>query len=236
MTKKKELDPIIVLSVDNIENIQSDEDGLFTEELAEDNNGKEVILRREVVVVKTKGDELLYRIQGLHKNLKSMLFDYLSFLAEFLAAQKDRGVLNEKDLVDIGFFLRESENMADELRKEAKSRKEMVGKHLAMILLATAINDKHKDGKVEGRFAIADPDLEVAPALPKRGTKDYQDFMSWLGVRQDVIDSAILDPHYVRTGAMLAERIAAGKPTPPGITLKNPTYSCVFRKKRKVSE
>lgn len=237
--KIKELEPVLVISqeeLDGIVDLQEGEDGYFVETISEDDKGREVILHKDVVLVKTKGDELMYRVQRLHKELKENFFKYLQFLSEFLAAQKSKGTLEDKDLVDIGFYLRESENIADELRKEAKARKEMIGKHLAMIVMSETLNAKHVDGKVEGLYAVADPDLEISPALPKRGTKEYYDFMTWLGVKPEVIESAILDPHYVRTGAMLAERIAAGKPIPPGITLKNPIYSCVFRRKRKVNE
>src|SRR5690606_40843832 len=72
--------------------------------------------------------------------------------------------------------MRTLEEMADAIRKDAKGRKELVGKVLGAVLAQQALNNPERwKETISGDLAIGIPSVKQEPKLPKRGTEEWSD-------------------------------------------------------------
>ncbi len=142
------------------------------------------------------------------------------------------------DGCDIGWCFREIENYADELRKEAKARKELIGRLLAFRVTQDAMNDPDllsKEGAltIRGRFCSGTPEVKQQGAQPKRGSEDYVKLCNFFGITDDaLIESGTVQFSFNKLGDLVSGLMVDGKQLPPGITKTYPLYSTIFRTKK----
>lgn len=139
---------------------------------------------------------------------------------------------------DIGWAFREIAKIADEIRKEAKARQELVGQILALRMTEDVMNDMEALAQgdsltVRGRFASGTPDVKQQAALPRSGSKEYSQLCNALGLAdKEVIESGLVQFSFRKLGDYVSKFMAEGRQIPEGITKTYPLYSTIFRTKK----
>lgn len=141
------------------------------------------------------------------------------------ARSKDDSYL-QSVLVDLGFLFRELENRFDEERKDAKARKELIGKLIAFNAMQTAGDVD----TIRGELATGTPDVSMIADLPKKGTPEYNMLATALNVPTDALQFLRLD--WKAITAYVTELMAQGKKVPAGLNKTRPVYATTFRRKK----
>ena len=141
-----------------------------------------------------------------------------------------RDELSEAELTDIGFLLRECEKFFDDARKEVKAKKEMISRMLALKITKRFTEDPDTELRSRGELAVATPDVAIRPKLPKAGTIEYEQLLTFLGVPKEVLCEGTLNIHFNRMSEMLTSMAAEGKNPPPGLVGTYTDNTCVFRR------
>lgn len=138
--------------------------------------------------------------------------------------------LDNAELTDFGYLCRELENLFDELRKEAKARKELCGNIIAYRLIKASLTDPTITMKARGTLATGTPDVKMQAALPKKFTEEYFKITDFFGVPRDVAETGILRLDWKKVTEYCTQLTEDGKPIPEGFGKKYPLYSTVYRK------
>jgi len=152
--------------------------------------------------------------------------EYCHLLLPYL--QSDQ--LSESELCDVGFLLRESERWLDDARKEVKAKKELISRILSVKITRRCIEDDSSELRARGELATATPDVKIRPKLPKAGTDEYGQLLTWLGVPAETIGDGLLSVHFKRMSEMLTRMAEEGKQPPPGLVGTYTDSNCVFRR------
>lgn len=167
---------------------------------------------------------LLQAAQQLQTALASDAFDFVENTLK-------KGKANDAQLVDVGFLLREMENVFDECRKEAKARKELISRLLAAKAIDSLNDPEGAQGRFDGNLASAIPDAKIYPKIPRPGSDDYLALMEFMGVPAPVAALGLLKPSFTATQEWLQERAAEGK-NPPNCLGTYTDAVCIFRRKK----
>ena len=110
--------------------------------------------------------------------------------------------------------------------------KDLAGKIIALQLLQSAesVNSEGED-VVRGDFAIAIPDLKMEAALPKKGTPEYEAFLSHFGISAKTAELGVLKPDWKAIGKLVTKAAQDGVKFPPGLGKKYPKYTATFRRR-----
>lgn len=159
----------------------------------------------------------------------NLVYEFLSKNNELIKS-KD---LQNAELCDFGFFSRELEKVFDELRKEAKARKELCGQIIAYRLVQASISDPTIKMQVQGQFATGTPDVKMEAALPKKFTDEYYQLTDYFNVPREVAASGILKLDWKQVTEFLTKRMNDGIKIPEGFGKKYPRYTTTYRKKKR---
>lgn len=176
-------------------------------------------------------DDLAKWGDALHREVEDLLMRVrLDLLAMNDAIRKQERPPGEQ--ADFGYWLRQTELQLDELRKEVKAKRELVGKILAANTIAANMADSSKDLTVRGEVAMAIPDMAQRISVPKHGTKEYERLARQLGVPPELIASGAMKFDFLRTSELLMSKQSTGEvgALPEGIRAFQ-EYVCTFRKK-----
>lgn len=146
------------------------------------------------------------------------------------AAEVKARSMSRPDMVDAGFFLRRMEDVLEELRKDAKAVRELIGQVIALDLTREQLADPSCPGTARGQHATAVPDCKTRYRLPKTGTADYLRIMSMLGVPADVASAGALKLDFIGFSEMMMAREQTGEQGVPDGVGKFVEYTCVFRR------
>lgn len=146
------------------------------------------------------------------------------------------GKLDARVLVDLGYLCREMANYADELRKEATARQELIGKLIAVSVAQQNLEDPSADQTVRGDLANGTPDVTQAAALPKFGTPEYDALCKFLGLTGTGVQRGIVGFSFTRLSALVTEMAGKGQNPPPGVLKTYPKFTTVFVGKRKTKK
>lgn len=138
------------------------------------------------------------------------------------------GVYAVKELADLGFLFREGETILDDWRKDSKSRKELIGRMLALLIVEQNTTDL-----VHGELCRAQIDLKMRPEMPKVGTKEYYDLCHHYGI--DDPDNTPIRISWKGIEEECSKLTEQGKPLPPGMKKPKAQFSCKFTKKAKTN-
>lgn len=173
----------------------------------------------------SKLDSVWEQSRGLHNSA----YELLSALGDMLSKRATTPC--ESDLVDCGYLLRQIERVLDEVRKDVKVRKELVGKLLCLLAIrdvARQANPTNAD-KVEGSLANGKLDMRMSAMLPKYGTPEFAVAMADLKVPEAA--QLITRFDWKRVEDLVTELSKSGKPIPSWLTRVTPQYSVVYHKK-----
>lgn len=170
-------------------------------------------------------------LKELHSRLTMWNADQTNVMIDVLRKVK-KNEYKKEDLVDLGFFLREMEKLADEIRKECYAKKEFIGKVLCVIVAQEATEDPDKGLTIHGEFASGTADVKKAPGIPKFGTAEYTKLCKFFKIAEDTRDTGVVQFHFKRLGDYISDMMAEGKDPPPGISTTYNVYRTLWRKKR----
>lgn len=158
-------------------------------------------------------------------------YDFLSVLSAKVRERK----LPIHDLTDLGFLCRELENKSDELRKDAKARKEQIGELLANSQMdASLTNPQQSDDTVWGNLAYGKVDVSVRVDPPAPGTNEYLVLMKYLGV-ENPHQCVKFDWKKIQELALRLVETGGPKALPPGLSNPVPVSTTVFTRRRGTS-
>jgi hypothetical protein len=147
-----------------------------------------------------------------------------------LSISMKSGAKSLPHMADIGFFFRELEATADELRKDSKAHKELNSKILALRLTQEQINDLSAPESVKGLYASARPTLTKRPKMPKRDTKEFKEMCEFFGMDADIMQDGICKFDWKKTSNFLTDLAEEGKNIPFPIETYN-DFSAVYTRK-----
>jgi len=134
------------------------------------------------------------------------------------------------DLVDLGWCFRMLAAFADDLRKEAGAREELIGRLVALEATKRVLADPmNAEMHVRGVYATGLPDVKQSPKLPKAGTDDFKALCDALGVAGDAKNSSLVRFHFPSVMEWISERAGRGDPIPDGMIGTYPVYRTTFR-------
>lgn len=160
--------------------------------------------------------------------LYNLVYGFLSKNNELLKSKK----LSNEELCDFGFFCRELEKLFDELRKEAKARKELCGQIIAYRLTQASLSDPTLKMKVRGDFATGIPDVKIEMGLPKKFTEEYYQITDHFDVPRKVAETGILKLDWKSVTEHCTKLVQDGKLLPKGFGKQYPKFTIVYRKRK----
>lgn len=161
-------------------------------------------------------DRMLQRLNDL-KSLMVSAHAQLDELLLFLRSQPDLA-----EVVDIGYCCREASKIVDDLRKEFNAKQELCEK-----LICLSAIQRCDASAVRGTLATASPDVKMEVILPTRGTPEYEELMSHLGIPKDARN--LISPSYRQMAEFVTKQIENEQPLPPGVGKPTPKYRATFR-------
>lgn len=171
-------------------------------------------------------------LKALNDELALWNADQITEMIDILVKVKNNTIYTDKELVDLGFFLREMERQADEIRKECKAKKELIGRVLCLRIVRAVTEDPDLGLMVRGQYASGSADVAQAPGIPKFGTAEYKMLCEALGVSGIAKEEGLASFHFTRLGEHITRLAAEGKNPPPGIGKTYEIYRIIWRKKR----
>lgn len=159
------------------------------------------------------------------------IYTLLKQLREFTESCSDA-----HEHADTAIAMREIAKFMNDSRKDATVLKELAEKIGCAIWI--------RDGKSEPirtDYVTASPDVTMITSLPKRGTPEYGEMMKFMGVPEELWceESDAVRAHWPGFVKLMSDRLAAGKPLPPGVRTDKtyPRYEFKpLRSKKKVDE
>lgn len=176
-------------------------------------------------------------IEQLNRKYSELLTSYRE-LYEALTdvAEKVKGKKYEDPvLIDLGYLCRRMEAVCDDMRKEAKVKKELISKVIAVRYVQEFVKTgRESPGTVLGEsLARALPNVSFKPRVPRAGSPEYIQLCTAMGVKADFSERGIIDFHYIPLTEYLGKLAEDGKDPPPGITSTFPYYYCSFNKQNR---
>ena len=139
--------------------------------------------------------------------------------------------LPPEELTDIGYLLREISKFFDNARKDYNSVRELIELNLCKTMVENTLRDSEAEQIFRGVLASASPQVRQQPQLPKRGTEEYKQLCSWMGIPQKEIEKEYVTFHFPTLTKVLTDNAENGLPNPPGILGVIPKFACTFRKR-----
>ncbi len=128
------------------------------------------------------------------------------------------------ELADLGYVFRQIESLADELRKAAKTRGNLIGHTVAV-----AAAERGDLGPFRGTIADAVPSGARVFLPPPSGSPREIDAMVALGVPREVAQLGVLTLEARRLDDHCQDRAQAGQVPLPGVALSHPRIGATFR-------
>jgi hypothetical protein len=156
---------------------------------------------------------LLKKTKSVLDGAQKLYKDLVELNVGINAAAKSHN-LTESEGTDIGFLLREVERISDEVRKEAASRKDMLGTLLAAKIVQDYQQNPKREFLSRGTLATGIPDVKPIPYLPATGTSDWEELCRFLGFSEEAITRKFAKLHWPHLQEYAKELAAEGKELP----------------------
>lgn len=174
----------------------------------------------------------LMELTDVLKDLHHKVYEHLTLIDERMKS----GQTGIQDMVDLGFLCREQEDLLDEMRKNAKARREFTQRLLVTKWTGAAMTADPLPDTIRATLASANNfRIKKMAQLPEYGGKDYVLYMESLGIPKEVIQKGLVKPDWEQTAEHVTVLLEDGKKLPPGIGQTWNIYTCTFiRTRRKV--
>jgi len=173
-------------------------------------------------------------LQELQELSEEVSILHSKFLEYLLVITKDirSGKLKDEKMCDIGYLLRELENLFDDWRKDCKARKELIGKILAFNVTQASLNGS-TETCVRGLLATGTADVKIRAKLPAKGTDEYMAVLKHFGIPETLVQAGVLKLDWDGVSGLATKQAQDGKPMPPGLGETFPEYVTVFKRRSK---
>lgn len=175
--------------------------------------------------------------------LKRKYEEFLDVLTKFIefedelreeikkAHAEERG----EDLADIGYFLRSSEKVLEELRKSVSAKLQLNTNRIAHLVATKSMEDPEHSGNFRGAFCLATPDIKSGIKIPPKGSEQYKELCEAIGVDDEIIERGIVNFSFRALGDYIDECRANDEELVPGLELKYDRPVCTYRKNSKAN-
>lgn len=172
-------------------------------------------------------------LQKLTEELKELhhrVYEHLSLIDE----RMKKNQTSNQDMVDLGFLCREQEELLDEMRKNAKARKEFTQRMLVTLWTGAALTPTPLPDTIKATLASANNfRIKKMAQLPEYGGEDYVLYLRSLGIPEEVISKGLVKPDWDKTAEHVTTLLEDGKKLPPGIGQTWNIYTCTFIRARR---
>jgi len=172
-------------------------------------------------------------MKGDFKELKAKA-EQLYMEAQQAALQLLRGVQETplSDLADIGYLLRGTSEICDDLRKECNAKLELVGETISKTQITALLEgDLTEDTvNVRGELCTACPDTKMMISPPSPNSPEFSVLCEFLGIPPEA--RGTISFSYKRLSEAISQAIEEGRPY-PSVLKQYPKFFCVFRKVKK---
>lgn len=118
----------------------------------------------------------------------------------------------KEDLVDAALLLKETMATLKDLSGEANALFEAAQKVACVRWVQDSVNEEAASS-IKGKFAVGTPDVKLMAPIPKRDTNEHRALCDFFGVPHD----APVKFHWPAMTEVVSERLAEGRPLPPGM-------------------
>lgn len=156
-------------------------------------------------------------------------------LYEFILRAKQGGggaAMSQGERVDLAFVAREGAKLADDCRKEFTALQELLEGVVCAVWVQDGVNDPDATSStISGELASGSPDVRQMVSLPreKNDPVAFKKLCNHLGIMGRAFKNRVFKLHWPSLVDYVSERLASGKPLPPGVK-GGKTYS-LFRLK-----
>lgn len=167
------------------------------------------------------------------------LYNYISMNHKLMHQEIENWSKEEKDnysafeLADSSYALREMIAFMEDTVKQLKKQENMAHAKCGVIYVTSTA-----EGPIKTPYCQATVHVKQIPEIPKlhKNPEEYQTFMSYLGIPQDLIDADMIRLQWNSFMDWYNTRIAQGYPTPKGIDVSKTvsTASLRIRKKKEI--
>lgn len=168
----------------------------------------------------------------LHARLQQINMEWIALRHRMRSEMSE---LPDEELVDVGFFHRETNRLADEMRKDASKWADLIGKLLCHRITQRVAEDPTKDMKAAGQHASCTPHLQMRPIMPSPNSDRHDAALREMGVPQSAIDSGVITFHYQKMRDLLSEKAQNGETPFDGLIERVPNATVSYRGRKQKS-
>lgn len=121
------------------------------------------------------------------------------------------------DMVDDLYLLKQAEQFYDQYARDLRRQIESQSGQLALVFMASYKTSHSTD------WATATNKTEAKPSIPEKGSPEYRELLTYLGVPEDRHEEDGIRPHWPTIKAQCELALSQGKPLPPGINPQQTT-------------
>lgn len=175
--------------------------------------------------------EDVLKTKRIYNRFFELYTESYQYMMDQIERIKKEGEFSNPDLTDIGFLWRELENLLDDARKEAKAKKELISKILAMRKTREFMDDPSIDLTVHGKIAYGSPNVRQVPGLPRPGTPHYKKLCDHFEIPDVVASKGLVKFSFNELADYLTGLGEDGVNAPEGVRTY-PVYSMTYRRKK----
>lgn len=159
--------------------------------------------------------EIIFKARGILKRTDELVFsshEVNDDVSKFLKSEKFGGysITQVGILGDLGGTLRDISNKHDDLRKEVNARLDLLSKIICALYFKYYSMDQDLKS-FRGNTHLSIPVPKTTIELPKKGTPEYTEFLTSVGVPQEIIDSGMLNLSYESLAEFHAKAVSEGR-------------------------
>lgn len=167
--------------------------------------------------------QLKEKVDGLMMGMKQRLVQ----LNAVIRAE----TMRDGQMCDVGFFMRELEDLFDEMRKDVAARRRIIGEMLGRKKAQEFAADPSVEMTIRGQHSTGVPDVSTRYRLPRPGSPEYILLLERLGVSQELVGAGVFKLDFNGLADFGSARELAGHPIVPKEIGKFTEFTTVFRRK-----
>ena len=152
-------------------------------------------------------------MQEQYEELYKSVVDAVLLVHPILEETKACKPTSVADLADKLFALRECIKRIEELRRQMSGVEDTVEKLFIAVYLATSQTDMH----IKTEYVTAEPVPEVGTRVPRRHEPCYNEFLTFLGIPEEVQNHEVLNVHFPGWCSYYTALQARGEDVPEGL-------------------
>jgi hypothetical protein len=160
-----------------------------------------------------------------------MLSEWTSFHNDFIKKLHEEADIAE--LADMAYSISQIMRMFDEIEKKTRNTYELAERLLCMLWAQQGDSDP-----IRTSHCTITPRIRMAAQIPKKGTPEYEELMSSLGIDTALQATDAVRPHWPGLVDYVTELLTNGRPLPRGVDPNKtyPVYGVTIRPKKGITE